>query len=74
MIKVGLDSCEELGKDITNKYNGDTHDYKKDEMTVIFEKYDYETIAKNLLELGNTLQKTNERMSENIGILKADRE
>ena len=74
MIQVGLHSYEKPEKnDIRSEHNGDNRDYKENEMAVIFEKYDFEAIAKNLLELGNTLRKTNENMVENIGTLKADK-
>ena len=89
MIKVGLDSYEKPEKayeksekvdeksgkgDIRSEFNGDSFENRKNELIVTFEKYDFEAIAKNLLELGNTLQKTNDKIVENIGILKADKQ
>ena len=82
LIKVGFDSYEKPeivvekpeNIDIRSEINGDSLENRKNELIVTFEKYDFEAIAKNLLELGNTLQKTNDTIVENIGILKADKQ
>ena len=38
--------------------------------TVLFEKYDFQGIAENLLTLGSQMEKVNGKMGENIGMLK----